>query len=237
MTGLHLSRLALRRDAAVAALAPLLLPDDADARVGGAHHLLWTLFADGPDRRRDFLWRDDAGPGGRGRVFHVLSRRPPVDRLGLFDLDISEFAPALAPGDRLQFRLRANATVAVATDERPARGRRVDVVAHALARLTPEERRASRHDVMQAAGRDWLAAQGRRAGFVPAGGGDQPAVAVDGADWRVLARPGARPATFAVLDFSGIVEVADPPVFLAALAAGFGRAKAFGCGLMLIRRA
>ena len=28
----------------------------------------------------------------------------------------------------------------------------------------------------------------------------------------------------------------DPGAFLVALAAGFGRAKAFGCGLMLIRR-
>ena len=34
-----------------------------------------------------------------------------------------------------------------------------------------------------------------------------------------------------------LIEVTDPPAFLARLAAGFGRAKAFGCGLMLIRRA
>ncbi len=236
MTALHLSRLSLRRDAAVAALAPLLLPDDADARVSGAHHLLWSLFADDPDRRRDFLWRDDAAAGGRGRVFHVLSRRPPLDRLGLFDLDTQEFSPVLAVGDRLQFRLRANATVSVGA-ERPGRGKRVDMLARALAPLTPEERRLRRYDVMQSVGRQWLAAQGARAGFTLATDGDMPLVSVDGADWRVLPRPGARPATFAVLDFTGIIEIADPQVFLDALPVGFGRAKAFGCGLMLIRRA
>lgn len=236
MTGLHLSRLALRRDTAVAALAPLLVPDDADARTGSAHHLLWSLFADDPDRRRDFLWRDDAGAGNRGHVFHVLSRRPPLDRLGLFDVETQEFAPALAPGDRLRFRLRANATVAVGVAP-PGRSKRVDIVARALAPLTPEERRLRRHDVMQSVGRRWLAAQGGRAGFNLATDGESPLVTVDGADWRVLRRSGGPPATFAVLDFAGIVDIVDPDAFLAALPLGFGRAKAFGCGLMLIRRA
>jgi len=36
---------------------------------------------------------------------------------------------------------------------------------------------------------------------------------------------------------TGALEIADPAAFLARLAQGFGRAKAFGCGLMLIRRA
>ena len=42
---------------------------------------------------------------------------------------------------------------------------------------------------------------------------------------------------FGILDLTGRIEIADPAVFLALLARGFGRAKAFGCGLMLIRRA
>ncbi len=236
MTGLYLSRLSLRRDAAVAAIAPLLLPGDADARVSGAHHLLWSLFADDPDRRRDFLWRDDDGPDGRGRIFHVLSHRRPDDRLGLFDLDTTEFAPVLAIGDRLRFRLRANATVSVGGD-RPGRGKRVDMMARALSPLSPAERRARRYDIMQTVGRQWLAAQGGRAGFILATDGDTPLLTVDGADWRVLKRPDAPPATFAVLNFDGVIEIVDPQIFLPALALGFGRAKAFGCGLMLIRRA
>jgi CRISPR system Cascade subunit CasE len=41
---------------------------------------------------------------------------------------------------------------------------------------------------------------------------------------------------FGVLDISGVLEVRDPARFLARLIQGFGRARAFGCGLMLIRR-
>ena len=48
---------------------------------------------------------------------------------------------------------------------------------------------------------------------------------------------GLAPIRFSVLDFTGVLEVRDPAAFLAAIARGFGRAKAFGCGLMLIRRA
>ena len=46
-----------------------------------------------------------------------------------------------------------------------------------------------------------------------------------------------RPAGFSVLNLSGELEVTDPAAFLSRLPEGFGSAKAFGNGLMLIRRA
>ena len=42
--------------------------------------------------------------------------------------------------------------------------------------------------------------------------------------------------TFATMDFNGILDVRDPVKLLTGLAQGFGAAKAYGCGLMLIRR-
>jgi len=50
-----------------------------------------------------------------------------------------------------------------------------------------------------------------------------------------LAR-GTAPMRIGVLDYEGILEITDPAAFTTAIARGFGRAKAFGCGLMLIRR-
>lgn len=38
-----------------------------------------------------------------------------------------------------------------------------------------------------------------------------------------------------VLDFDGVIDVVDPERFREAIGEGFGRAKAFGCGLMLLR--
>jgi len=41
----------------------------------------------------------------------------------------------------------------------------------------------------------------------------------------------------AVIDFEGFLTVTDPNLFVASLVCGIGRAKAYGCGLMLIARA
>jgi CRISPR system Cascade subunit CasE len=226
MTGLWLSRARLRRDAPVAALARLLVPDAAGARAAAAHRLVWALFADGPERQRDFLWREEA-PG----QFLALSARPPGNLDDLFELDFKPFAPALEPGDRLGFSMRANPVIA-----RPAapgqRGKRHDVVMDALYRMPAGERATTRMETVLAAGRAWLARQGTVHGFRP-----DPEVAVDGYETVVIPRDSGSPVRFGVLDFTGVLTVEDPQQFLAALAAGFGRSRAFGCGLMLIRRA
>jgi CRISPR system Cascade subunit CasE len=39
-----------------------------------------------------------------------------------------------------------------------------------------------------------------------------------------------------VIEFDGALTVRQPEIFLAKLARGFGRGKAFGLGLMLLRR-
>jgi len=221
---LYLSRIRLSRSPSAQALAALLNPSDAGPRRSAHHRLLWAAFGDGPDRRRDFLWREE-----RDGTFLTLSERPPQP-MDLFEPhEVKGFAPALAPGQRLDFVLRANAT----RTKREGR-RRVDVVMDALHDV-PQGARASER--MAAAGREgaaWLARQGEASGFkvVIATAGDYSTVALP--DHR---GPRRGQPQFGILDLEGRIEVTDPEAFLARLARGFGRAKAFGCGLMLIRRA
>jgi len=228
MNKLYLSRVRLRRDAPSVALARLLVPDGATARAAAAHRLVWALFADGPTRTRDFLWREE-NPG----QFMLLSARAPVDAHNLFDIDPpKDFAPALAVGDRLGFTLRANPVVARSCTP-GKRGKRHDVVMDLLRHEPREQRAAARPEAIIAAGRAWLARQGEAYGF--ASNGD---AAVDGYEQvRIPRDKRGKPITFGRLDISGVLEVRDPDRFLAALASGFGRARAYGCGLMLIRRA
>lgn len=239
---LWFSRATLRRDVPAAALRALLVPPGESARAGAGHRVVWTLFGDRPDRERDFLWRE-----AEGGVFYFLSRRPPEDRHGLFDLAPPKpFAPSMAVGDRLRFSLRANATVAKKLAGGTARGKPCDVVMDALYRVPKERRGQQRHVEIEAAGMRWLTAQGERHGFaLPMPGaheaedGDataRPCVRVAG--YRTLRIDhGSSPARIGLLDFEGELEVRDPAAFVSALGGGFGRAKAFGCGLMLIRRA
>jgi CRISPR system Cascade subunit CasE len=224
MTELYLSRASLRRDAPVAALASLLVPDDANARVSASHRLTWSLFSEGPDQPRDFLWREM-----RAGEFLALSPRPPNDAGHLFEVESKPFAPSLAIGDRLRFSLRCCATVSRSV-EHGIRGRRHDVVMDALFNVPREQRAQARDLAEQTASSDWLARQGNRSGFELCG------IVVDGYDRVTLPRATGKPAVFGVLDLSGALEVTDPDCFLTKLSRGFGKAKAFGCGLMLIKR-
>ena len=226
-----LSRVRLKRDASIGALAPLLLGET--GRAGGTrqsgHHLVWSLFADAPDRERDFLWREE-NPG----VFLVLSARPPNDQHGLFDIaEPKPFAPVLEAGDRLHFSLRANPVIR-RRDHSRRRSSKHDVVMDAL-RPRPEGERAHyRYTAIEEQGLAWLQRQAAKAGFFVKSG----EVNVDGYEQhRVSRKKSPRAMSFSTLEFEGILAVSDPSAFLAAITRGFGASKTYGCGLMLIRRA
>ena len=222
-----LARARLRRDQPAEALARILVPEEPGARLGAAHSLVWALFADGPDRRRDFLWREV-----RSGEFLILANRPPTDAHNLFDLDYKPFAPLLRPGQCLGFDLRANPIISVL--EKPGhRGKRHDVVMHALSKIAQKERTAARQAAICDAGTAWLARKGLAAGFSV----DPSRLYIDGYDRVRIPRSDARAVIFSTLTFQGVLTVEDPAQFLAAVLRGFGAAKGFGCGLMLIRRA
>ena len=226
---MYLSRVRLRRDASLKALLPLLLDRDRHGHLQAGHHLVWSLFADAPDRRRDFLWRETARD-----TFLILSKRTPQDRHTLFEMDEPKrFAPVLASGDRLQFSLRVNPVVRRrgSSDQRSAKH---DVVMDALRSLPSGRRAEHRLAAVREQGIGWLQRQGDRAGFEVRTG----EVQVDGYQQHRLGRGGSsRSMSFSTVDFDGLLVVRDPEALLSSIAHGFGATKAYGCGLMLIRRA
>ncbi len=257
---LFLSRVRLRHAPDTAALARLLLPEDDDARIAAGHRLIWSLFADHPDRERDFLWREDGGSAWQRTTFLVLSAREPSGGGGLFEVESKPFAPDLSAGQPLRFRLRAAPSHSVPSETKGERGMRVDPVWHRLKDLPPDERQRLRLKVEREVIGDWLTRQGEKSGFRPvtapdAEGVARPVLTIDGDiqrrlpydEKRLRETPRRKPLTknprhkhpavaFTTFDLEGEIVIEDPAKFLAALACGFGRAKAFGCGLMLIRR-
>lgn len=238
MTIRFLSRARLRRDLDGPTLAHALLARDPDANAAAAHRLVWTLFADDPERRRDFLWRAETPGSVATTTFYLLSARPPQDPLGIFELDPPKsFAPALRRGDRLRFTLRANPVVT--RKDASGKPRRHDVVMDWLQRqgIGPGARAEHRRAAIEAAALCWLEAQGERYGFaLSRGSAGAPLLRADGYEQHVLPRERARPVSFSVLDVEGVLEVREPERFLEAVGRGFGKAKAWGCGLMLLRR-
>lgn len=237
----YLTRVRLRRDVPAAALRAVLLPTGQDERVATAHRLIWTLFSDSPDRTRDFLWRE-----GASGEFYVLSHRPPNDQHGLFKVDDAQpFAPSLESGDRLNFALRVNATRAKSSGP-GQRGKPCDIVMDAIYHAEKKgDRAATRTKELVPAAMRWLTARGLKHGFVIPGdeakANDDPMhvgpIQVLGYHvMRVDRGRGKQKLSIGVLDLQGEIEVRDPDLLVTGISAGFGRAKAFGCGLMLIKR-
>ena len=97
-------------------LAKVLLGGAAGDR---GHGLMWSLFSATGDEDRDFLFRE-VEPGS----FMVVSKRAPLDPHRLWEITSKEYAPALAPAQKLGFVLRANPVIAVKTHGRKLRLRR-----------------------------------------------------------------------------------------------------------------
>jgi len=234
----YLSRLRLAPNPTTEALKSLLDPDQRGAAMDAHHRLLWTAFAANAPIDKTispFLWRSE----GKG-VFYVLSKSKPDQALLFQPPEVKVFSPVLATGDTLQFVLRVNATktrpTKHLTEEKGAwRDRRVDIVMHELFNVPRgKERQERRLQIAQQVGHAWLREQGQKSGFTI-----QECVVED---YSVEALPihrgpRDRQRQFGILDLKGSLTVTDPIAFMEKLLRGFGRAKAFGCGLMMIRRA
>ena len=233
---MFLTRAILNRNAGIGSIASLLDPQNPNQALDAHHRLIWTLFP-GKDSTRDFLWRSD----GNGR-FYVLSHRMPVQSDLFLPLEIQEFAPNLSQGDKLSFALRANATRArrIKKDgDSHHQILRVDIVMDALystpgqKTLDPDklsERPGKRMLIADRVAREWLESVGDRVGI------SIEKLQVEDYSVRQIRRSKRSRVTLGLLDMRGVLMVDNPDLFVAALAKGFGRAKAFGCGLMLIRR-
>jgi CRISPR system Cascade subunit CasE len=193
------------------------------------HSLIWDLFTDGPDRTRDFIYRQELAEGLP--AFFSVSERIPNDRSGVWAVEPKPYAPVVHPGQKLSFVLRAN-PVRTKRDEKNKQHRH-DVVMEAKTRLKEEQSpRPLESEIVQQAGFVWLATRGEDYGFsvVPED------VRADGYAQLVFVKPkGKHPVHISTIDFTGFLTVTDPSKFTESLFRGIGPAKGFGCGLMMVK--
>lgn len=230
---MYLSRMTISRDPGVEALKALIDPKNRAEALDAHHRLVWSAFAGDPEKERDFLWRH-AGDG----KFFVYSAEQPKETPFFSSIETVPFNPDLKAGDQIAFTMRVNATRSAPydpNDKAPSgkhRRRKVDIVMHEI--RNSRDRNADRMPAARKSAAEWMERQGDQKGFA--------VTDLDVQDYSVMALPGHRgrrkgQPQFGILDLSGEIEVRDPDLFKAALAQGFGRAKSFGCGMMLIQRA
>lgn len=187
------------------------------------HCILWRLFPDEPreprrgdaEPRQGFLFRvEDNRPGRPARML-VQSRRHPSPAEGVALLASREIQPQPSVGQRLAFLLTANP---------------VKTIKDAQAEQKPGKTRDTCRVplVKESEQRDWLARKLEDAAQIEA--------VTLLAHQPLFFRRGNRAGKLVTLSFEGVLCVQDPERLVALLENGVGPAKAFGCGLLLVRR-
>lgn len=218
---MHLSKITLAQSATLAETLLMLQRNDAYA----AHQLLWQLFHQQSERQ--FIYRQELMPNGLP-VFWVLSRVAPDEMNAQWQIQTKPFTPQLTVGQRLAFKLRANPTVWNNTTKK-----RHDVMMHAKYQARQQDIGAEMlSHYMQQAAQQWLCDPNRLEQWgisldvLP----DIEAYTQHQSDKKMKQR-----IQFSSVDYQGVLTIQSPEKFLTQYQHGFGRAKALGCGLMLIR--
>lgn len=212
--------------------------DAAHEWTGGAyleHQWLWRFLPAPPGAARSFVFRR-RDVDGLPR-FYVVSDREPVTPSAHWQVQSKPYSPDLAVGDRLAFDLRANPVVT--TRNATGKSARHDVVMQEKARLlkarnlarwadwhTPD--RPALPDLVRRTCNQWLLARCQRLGITL----DNQSLNVEGYEQH---RGKNGELRFSTVDFSGKLQVVDVAALHQALYGGVGHAKAFGCGLLLLR--
>lgn len=197
------------------------------------HQQLWRLFDEDRDAERVFLFRREQVQGWPR--FFMVSDRKPEKTDGIWNIEPKEYEPKLHSGQQLAFSIRVNPVVTHTTDD--GKKHRHDVVMN-LKKQTgyqelPSNKRPPLIQLVEQAGIEWLDKRAGKHGF----SFDPGAVRVDAyTQNRVFKKRSKHPIRYSTLDFTGLLTVTELDTFMTALYNGIGSAKAFGCGLLLIRR-
>ena len=202
------------------------------------HQWLWKFFPSSQDQQRDFIFRrydQEVTPR-----FYIVSKREPVAFSDIWQVQSQPYAPQLSDGQYLSFQLRANPVVTKTNDK--GKPQRHDVVMdakksflleHGLTEdatwrdLKRDEDKPLLYDLTQQTCLDWLQTRSDRLGFN---------IVAANVDAYQQHRADKREIRFSTVDFSGELIVTDNELFQHTLFHGIGHAKAFGCGLLLVKK-
>ena len=198
------------------------------------HQSIWRLFPGSETtQKRDFIYHVIQREGLP--VFYVVSKRVPEDPEGIWEVETKPYSPKIVEGLKLGFSMRANPRVTKRnTSSNGKNSPKHDIFMDAKQNYknnhsghTPKG--ADWQNLIQEIGSEWLSRQGKRLGFSVQAG-------TVNSYRREKFESKGRNIQFAYADFEGILSVQNPEDLQSALFEGVGSSKAFGCGLLLIRR-
>jgi len=193
------------------------------------HQSLWKLFDQTDTNTRPFLYRREQQHPLP--LFYVLSEHPPQTH-PLWQIDTKAYHPRLQNKQQLAFTLRINPVVTHKPTNNTKLRQRHDIIR--LAKHTHQQQHPNTHAPNQAErvqqhGGQWLQQRAEQYGFQLQG------FEFDNYQTHRFKKKNSQ-LTISTLDYQGILKITQVDDFMTHLYQGIGRARSFGCGLMLIRR-
>lgn len=194
------------------------------------HQLLWDLFPNDGTKKRDFLFHKHENSGLP--QFFIVSGTEPIAYRGI-NVETKLYTPKLKSGQQLAFTLVANPVVARKTEgKRHSIKHDVWMDAKKQAKdmnLNLQEQK----EYCEKKTKEWLISRAEKHGFSVG----KNSIIIDGyLQHHLYKRNNPKPLRFSSVHFEGILTVIDPEIFCNTLYYGIGKSKAFGCGLLLVKR-
>ncbi|RJR20373.1 MAG: type I-E CRISPR-associated protein Cas6/Cse3/CasE [Nitrospiraceae bacterium] len=179
------------------------------------HRTLWQLFPKDAQAKRDFLFHVEKSERTGALIWMQSERKPEASHNGANILGCREYQLTLQKDQRLRFLLVAN-PVKTINDENGRTTDKGDLKKCRVPLIRDDEQR------------DWLSRK-----LEP--GADPEELFIDPRHPLYFRKSGMAGKIKPVV-FQGILKVVEPEAFVQIIHRGIGPAKAFGCGLMLVRQ-
>lgn len=220
------------------------------------HQALWQLFDLPAGSDRPFLYREYERGGQT--FYYVLSTLKPNLTHPFFTVQTKEFNPSFFDGQRLAFELRANPVATLKDDKGKSSRHDVLMLAKKSIMVQGFDDTYSIDQAMFEAGVDWITSKARMQAWgvvihsnLELSAYTQHRLRRNKEDLdnqknlnnknhadnqtNTTSNTKNKLIQFSSLDYEGALEIQDARLFYEQMIKGFGKQKAFGCGLMLVR--
>ena len=198
------------------------------------HKKIWELVSRNESQKRDFLYRVEYDAYQNIKHIYLLAPNQISSRKDIKIAVSPRYQPQLETDEGLYFKVRANPIIKRKEDGKAKEYGLIMDAKHQFKKNNQNySKQFSLDELIYDVGMKWLIRKGEQHGFSV----KQFKVRIDNDREYYVKPPGKHVFTLRTLDFEGNLKIVDADQFKKALFKGIGSSKAFGCGMMMIKRA
>ncbi|MCG2777812.1 MAG: type I-E CRISPR-associated protein Cas6/Cse3/CasE [Desulfobacterales bacterium] len=197
------------------------------------HKKIWELVSRNENQKRDFLYRVEYDAYQNIKHIYLLAPNQIASHNNLKIAVSPRYQPQIETGEYLYFKLRANPIIKRKENGKAKEYSLVMDAKHQFKKNGQNyQEQFSLDELIHDVGMKWLIRKGEQHGFSV----KQFEVKTNNDCEYSIKLPGKKVFTLRTLDFEGKLKIVDADRFKKSLFNGIGSAKAFGCGMMMVKR-